>query len=184
MKKETSMKSWTSTDEAWGAWPQKDRKDLKVRIYRLPDGTFQGIPAVGQIPKGAERLSPQPKPPPGKDPREGKKKVMAELESRYPQQVNLGCYWAVRIAQERLRVHSRDLWERLITEKLVDPVESTAHWLGAVFHRLQEEKILRKTNSVFKYTDSARGVHERTIPIWELIDGADTSKYDVPPRKD
>lgn len=175
------MKPQTTTDAAWGQWTPQERKDLKVRIWRTTEGLFLGVPSLGTPPPGAVIMEPQPRPPPGPDPRAATKEKMTQLKGRYPKEVALGCYWAVRIALESMSVNSRALWERLIAEKEVDPVESSNRWLGAVFHQLQEEKLLKKSNQTVTYSDSARGIHERTIPIWVFVDGADTSKYAVRP---
>lgn len=178
------MKTWTTTDEAWADWPLAQRKAHRVRIYRLADGRFVGLPGITPIPEGAQILEPQPKPPPSGKPNDATQEAMSTLESKYPYEVRLGCYWAVRIARERLSVHSKALWDRLVDEKLMDPIESSSRWLGAVFHRLQREKILIKTAQVYKYVDKERGVHERTIPIWSLANDADIARYDVPPVKE
>jgi hypothetical protein len=170
-------------EAAWSGWTPKDVKRRRVAIYKLKDGTFEAFAGIAKIPEGAERLDPQPSLPTSGDPHEGTRVAMKKLESQHPLMIQWGCHVAVVIAKRRMTVHSRDVWEEMLRQKLVEPHSPPPHWMGAVFHHLKNEKILTSTGQTFKYSDASRDNHERKITIWALVENANTGSYDAPPAQ-
>jgi hypothetical protein len=177
------MQTYPTADAAWLRWSREDVKRLRIAIYQLADGTFVGLPSTAPRPPGSQRLKPQPAYPttPTDDPREGTREAMKTLETRYPDEIRHACQIAVEIARRKLTVHSREVREEMERRKLIGADTGNEYWLGAAMNRLAREKILERTGHTYKYTDAARGVHERTVTIWQLREGADTTAYD-PPR--
>lgn len=165
---------------ALSGWSPKEIKKHKVSVYKLADGTFEAFASNQDVPEGAECLSPQPKIKTSGDPREGTRVALKKLESQYPDHIKWGCYVAVQWAKKRLTVHSRtvrDEMERLGLLKTNEP----EFWLGAVFNKLKREKIIGPTGQSFTYSDAERGIHERTIKVWGLVENCDTSAYNDEP---
>lgn len=168
---------------AWAGWTPKDVKKHKVAVYKLTDGTFEAFAHVAKVPAGAERLNPQPEFPTSGDPHEGTRVAMKKLEASHPKHIAWGCYAAIKIAKKRMTVHSRDTWDELGRLGIVDASSGAAFWLGAVFKRLKDEGLLKETGQKYKYSDASRGIHEREVKIWALVEGADTKAYDEPPAE-
>jgi len=171
--------SYKTTDEAWKVWTPAEVKKHKVAMYQHADGTYQAYVARAKvIPPTAVRMTPQPPYPHSADPREGTKKAMQQLEAKYPEQIVNACRVAVKIAKRKLTVHSREVREEMERQGLVGPDTGAEFWLGAAMGRLVREKILSKTGQKYKYSDASRGIHEREVQIWQLVDGADTKEYE------
>lgn len=170
-------------EAAWSGWTSKDVKKHRVAVYALGDGTYEAFARNAKIPPDAKRLDPQPALPSSGDPHEGTRVAMKKLESQHPIHIQWGCFLAVSIAKRRMTVHSRDVWEEMLRRGLVEPNSPSPHWMGAVFHRLKNEKVLTSTGQYFKYSDTARDNHERKITIWALVEGADTSAYAAEPAQ-
>lgn len=164
-------------EEAWNGWTPKDIKRHLVSVYKLTDGTYEAFAGKAQIPDGAEHLKPQPKRPTSGDPHEGTRVAMKKLESEHAWEVSWGCHVAVEIARKNMTVHSREVRRELETRGILGPDGGKEHWLGAVFHRLKADKILEATSQFYRYSDAERGIHERKVTIWQLVEGADCSKY-------
>lgn len=169
--------------DAWSGWTAKQVKRLKVAVYKLPNGTFEAFAGLAKIPEGAELLNPQPAFPTSGDPHEGTRVAMKALEGEYPVHIAWACHIAVQLAKRRLTVHSREVRDEMERQGLVGPDTGREFWLGAAFNRLAKAKppILEKKGT-HKYSDASRGIHERTVSVWALIEGADTAQYDVPPK--
>ena len=173
-------RGYKTTDEAWKVWTPAEVKKYKVAMYQHHNGLYEAFVArVRGLPAGTERMSPQPPYPHSADPREGTKKAMQQLEAKYPDQIGQACRVAVKIAKRKLTVHSREVREEMERQGLVGPDTGAEFWLGPVFGRLVREKILSKTGQKYKYSDPARGIHEREVTIWQLVDGADTKEYET-----
>jgi hypothetical protein len=169
---------YKTPEAAWRAWPRADAKRWKVSIYQLVNGEYVGYVVNSPfIPEGAKRLRPQP-PYPSDDPREGTREALRKVEERYKPQVQWACYAAVEIAKRKLTVHSREVRDALVKKGLIEDDAGPEHWLGAAMSRLNKEGILEKSGHTYKYSDASRGIHERTVTIWQLREGADTSKYE------
>lgn len=147
-------------------------------MYRLADGRY-AVYVVNSnlIPAGAQRMKPQP-PYPATDPRGETKEALGKLEARHAGIVRDACKVAVRLAKEKLTVHSREIRDALVAEGKLDPESGPEHWLGAAIHKLAKEGILERSGHTYKYSDAGRGIHERTITIWQLKEGADTERYE------
>lgn len=161
--------------EAWAVWDRRDVRKHKAAMYTLADGTYAVYVPHAVRPAGAVRTKPQPPYP--ADPRQGTKDAMGELEDKHKDLVTWACRAAVEIARRKLTVHSREVRDALVKEGLIPEDGPPEFWLGAAMHRLAKEKIIEKTGHNYKYTDAARGIHERTITVWQLVDGADVSRY-------
>lgn len=175
--------SATTPSAAWSGWTAKDIKKHRVAVYRLANGTYEAFAMVAKKPEGAMRLTPQPPRATSGDPHEGTRVAMQKLESSHPLHIQWGCHVAIKIAKRRMAVHSRDTWDELERMGIVDAVSAPAFWLGAVFKRLKTDGILKDSGQKFKYSDAVRGIHEREVKIWVLIEGADTSAYDTEPTE-
>jgi hypothetical protein len=110
----------------------------------------------------------------------GTKEAMATLKATRPLHIEWGMYFAVKIALRKRTVHSREVWEAMLAEKIING-DGKAFWLGAVFKELKEKNILKKTGHMHTYSDESRGIHERTVALWELNDMADLTPYRTPP---
>lgn len=168
-------------EQAWSGWSAKEIKKHFVAVYKMSDGTYGALGARGHIPEGAVRLDPQPPRPTSGNPHEGTNIAMAKLESEHPQKINWGCYFAVKIAKKNLTVHSRQVREAMLGQGVIEQNGGPEHWLGAVFKRLAKEGILSKTGHKYKYSDAERGIHEREVTIWGLVENADITKYEKEP---
>lgn len=169
---------YATPEEAWRVWSREDVKKFKIAMYRLKDGTYVAYVVNAKVPPGASRLKPQPAYP-SDDPREGTREALKKVEARHGEQVRWACYAAVEIAKRKLTVHSREVRDALVQKGLLDETAGPEHWLGAAMHRLNKEGILEKSGHTYKYTDASRGIHERTVTVWQLREGADTSRYDA-----
>jgi len=172
-----------TASDAWTGWTPQDIKKHKVAVYQLPDGTFEAFAAKAPKPVGAVRLDPQPARPTSGDPHEGTRVAMKKLEAMHPLEIAWGCHLAVAIAKKNLTVHSRMMRQTMADRGMLALDTGREHWTGAVFKRLSKEGILRNTGQKFKYSDAERGIHEREVTIWALVEGADTSKYDNAPTE-
>jgi len=170
-------------EAAWSGWTTSDIKKHKVAVYKLADNTYEAFAGKAPIPKGAEYLSPQPKRPTSGDPHEGTRVAMKKLESEHAWEVSWGCHVAVLLARQNLTVHSREVRKELERRGILGPDGGKEHWLGAVFHRLKADKILSATQQFHRYSDQERGIHERKVTIWQLVEHADCSKYLAEPPK-
>ena len=169
-------------EEAWSGWTLRDIKRLFVAVYRLADGNYEAIAQNGPVPDGAVRLEPQPKFPTSGNPHEGTNVALAKLEAEHPIKIAWGCYLAVQFAKKNLTVHSREVRTALEARNIVGMNTGPEHWLGAVFKRLKKDNVLKETGQKYKYSDAARGIHEREVKSWALVENADTSKYDKEPE--
>lgn len=171
------MVTFPTPSEAWRQWTRADAKKLKASMYKLADGSYAVyVVNSNRIPPGAVRMKPQPPYP--ADPRAGTKEALGKVEARHAGVVREACVVAVEIAKRKLTVHSREVREAMVSRGLLDPEAGPEHWLGAAIHRLAKEGILEKSGHTYKYTDAERGIHERTVSIWQLKDGADTRAYE------
>ena len=166
---------------AWSGWSPKEVKKHRVSVYKLADGTFEAFAGNSDIPAGAELLSPQPKMKTSGDPHEGTRVALKKLESQYPGHVAWACHLAVMRAKERLTVHSRDVRDEMERRGMLKPHEPE-FWLGAAFNRLKRDLILKPTGQNMTYSDASRGIHERTIKIWGLVEHAPTGPYEIEPK--
>jgi len=174
--------AFDTAQEALTQWSRTDIKKYKVAVYRLKSGKFLAfVAASSQIPKDAERVKPQPAYPRDKDPRQGTKQAMQKLEAKHTTKVDWACHIAVDIAKKNLTVHSRTVRDEMERRGLLEDSAGAEHWLGAAMNKLAGLGILKKSGHSYKYSDSSRGIHERTVTIWELVDGADTEYYEEPP---
>jgi hypothetical protein len=179
-----SIQGFDTPQEAWKQWTSADVKKFKVSMYRLADGKYQGfVPGASVLPPTAVRLKPQPAYPRDKDPRQGTKQALQKLEAKHPRQIEWACYCAVQIAQKNLTVHSRAVREEMERRELIGADTGAEFWLGAAMSKLTKLGILKSTGSKYKYSDSSRGIHEREVTIWALVDGADTSYFDEEPKE-
>lgn len=169
-------------EDAWGDWTPPQIKKKFIKVYRLPDGTYDAIPDNCDVPAGSVVLDPQPKRKVTGDPHQGTSATMAQLEERYPNKINWGCYYAVRIAKANLTVHSREVRAAMADAGILNDNSGPEHWMGAVFKRLKSEGILQETPHRYKYSSESRGIHEREVKIWALKQGVDTSKYNNKPE--
>lgn len=112
----------------------------------------------------------------------GTKTAIAALNAKYPAMVQWGMHYAVKIALRKLTVHSREVWDEMLRDKVITG-EGRAFWLGAVFRNLKDQNILRKTMHTHKYSDESRGIHERTVYLWELNEKADLTPYRIAPTE-
>lgn len=172
------MKSYATPSEAWRQWSRADARRLKASMYQLADGRY-AVYVVNSnlIPAGAKRMKPQP-PYPVKDPRGETKEALGKIEVRHARIVRHACRVAVRLAKQKLTVHSREIRDALVAEGILDPEAGPEHWLGAAVNKLAKEGILEKSGHTYKYTDASRGIHERTVTIWQLKENADTTRYE------
>lgn len=171
------MVSYRTPQDAWRQWTRSDIKKLKASMYQLTDGRFAVyVVNSNRIPDGAKRMKPQPPYP--VDPRAGTREALVKVEARHAGAVRDACVVAVEIAKRKLTVHSREVREAMVAKGLLDTEAGPEHWLGAAIHRLAKEGILEKSGHTYKYADAARGIHERTVTVWQLKEGADTSRYD------
>jgi hypothetical protein len=172
------MLAYSTPNEAWRQWTRADVRKLKASMYQLADGRFAVyVVNSNRIPAGAKRMKPQPPYP--VDPRADTKEALGKVEARHAGAVRDACVVAVEIAKRKLTVHSREVREAMVTKGMLDPESGPEHWLGAAIHRLAKEGILEKSGHTYKYTDAERGIHERTVTVWQLKDDADTSCYDT-----
>lgn len=179
-----SMNGFDTPQEAWKQWSLADVKKYKVSMYRLATGKYLGFVRVSNmIPKDAVRVKPQPPYPRDKDPRQGTKQALQKLEAKHPLQIEWACHVAVQIAQKNLTVHSRAVREEMERRDLVGPDTGSEFWLGAAMNKLARLNILKSTGNKYKYADSSRGIHEREVTIWALVDGADTSYFEEEPKE-
>lgn len=116
------------------------------------------------------------------DPHAGTNQAMAHLRFSHAYKIAYGKYVAVRIALKKLTVHSRDVRDAMFAEGIIDGAEKE-FWLGTVFKDLRDEGVLKWTGQMHKYTDAERGIHERTIKLWEYVEKAEVAKYLEPPPK-
>lgn len=172
----------TTPEKAWSGLQLKDVKRHKFAIYRLADGTFDAISVKAPLPVGAVRLDPQPKFPTSGDPHEGTNVALKKLEAMHPKEIAWGCHIAVQIAKKNLTVHSREVRREMEKRGLLSLDTGAEFWLGAVFKRLQRDKVLHSTGQKYKYSDAERGIHEREVKIWALVEGVDTTPYETPPE--
>jgi hypothetical protein len=71
---------------------------------------------------------------------------------------------AKAIAKRRGKVHSRQVRQQMEKEGLlVNPLIGD-FWLGIVFR----SDDFKWTGEYFRYSDSARNIHERTVKVWTL----------------
>ncbi len=112
----------------------------------------------------------------------GTKEAMSLLKETKGLAIQWGMHYAVKIAMRKLTVHSREVWEEMARDGVL-PSYGKAFWLGSVFRELKSAGVLVKTGHFFKYSDEARNIHERTVPLWELNDKADLTPYRVPPKE-
>lgn len=176
------MSSYKTPQEAWLAWSRADVKKFKVAMYKLANGQFAAyVNASNTIPPGAVRMSPQPPYPRSKDPREGTKQAMQKLEAKHTPYIDWACHLAVQLARKNLTVHTRAVREEMERRNLVGPDTGAEFWLGASMNKLAKMGILERSGHTYKYSDSSRGIHERTVTVWQLKDDADTSYYDEEP---
>lgn len=101
--------------------------------------------------------------------------AMAGLVTKHAKLVEWGCFFAVKIAMAQLTVHSRQVRDAMAAEGLIG--EGKEHWLGAVFHELKTAGVLKHEGGWYKYVDPKRGIHERTVKQWVLVETADLTKY-------
>ena len=173
-----------TTDEAWKQWTPSDVKKYKVAVYQLHSGKYVAfVKASNQIPKGAQLLRPQPRYPRDKDPRQGTKQALQKLEAKHPKQIDWACHIAVQIAMRNLTVHSRAVREEMERRDLIGPDTGSEFWLGAAMNKLARLGVLKSSGSKYKYSDSSRGIHEREVTIWALVDGADTAYFEEEPKE-
>lgn len=168
-------------EAAWADWTRKDVQKYGVRVYKLADNTYEAFPRNATVPDGAVELHPQPKRPVSTDPHSGSRVALAKLASDHPHEIAWGCHIAVQIAKRSLTVHSRMVREEMERRGLVSNVSGPEFWMGAVFKTLKSAGILKETGQRFKYSDASRGIHEREVKIWALVEFADTEKYDTAP---
>ena len=102
----------------------------------------------------------------------------------HPNEIAWGCHIAVQIAKRTLTAHSRMVRAEMDRRALVSDVSGPEFWMGAVFKTLKDAGILKETGQRFKYSDSSRGIHEREVKIWALVENADTTKYDKAPDEE
>lgn len=179
-----SMHGFNTPEEAWKQWSPTDVKKFKVSMYKLANGKFIAFVRVSNmIPKDAVRMKPQPAYPRDKDPRQGTKQALQKLEAKHPHQIAWACHIAVKIAQKNLTVHSRAVREEMERRELIGPDTGAEFWLGAAMSKLAKLGILKSTGSKYKYADSSRGIHEREVTIWALVDGANTEYFDEEPKE-
>lgn len=177
-----SLIGYATPQEAWKQWTQTDVKKYKVAMYQLANGKYLAFVKVSnQIPKDAVLVRPQPPYPRDKDPRQGTKQAMQKLEAKHPAKIDWACHFAVQIAKKNLTVHSRAVRDEMERRGLIGPDTGSEFWLGAAMNKLAQQGILSKSGHSYKYSDSSRGIHERTVAIWALVDGADTEYYDTEP---
>lgn len=178
------MQGFSTPDEAWKQWSTADVKKYKIAMYQLGNGKFLGFVRVSNmIPKDAVKLKPQPPYPRDKDPRQGTKQALQKLEAKHPKQIDWACHIAIGIALKNLTVHSREVREEMQRRELVGPDTGSEFWLGAAMNKLARLGLIKSTGQSYKYTDSSRGIHERKVTIWALVDGADTSYYEEEPKE-
>jgi len=167
---------------AWRQWSKSDIKRFKVAMYHR--ATAEGleyeafVANANLIPTGFVKMAKQPSYPSDSDPREGTKGAMKHLEAAHPERVKQAAAIAVAQAKKNLTTHSRSVRKEMEDKGLLDTSTGSEHWLGAVFAQLAHAKVLEKSGHTFKYSDSSRGIHERTVTVWQLRDGADTSAYE------
>lgn len=176
------MTGFKTTDDAWRQWTRTDVKKFKVSVYLLINGSYQAfVKASNMIPKDAIKLKPQPPYPRDNDPRMGTKQAMEQLEGKHPREVDWACYFAVQLILRNLTTHSRAVREEMERRGLVD-ANASEFWLGAAMNKLARLGILEKSGHTYKYSDSSRGIHERTITVWQLKDGANTKEFEKEPN--
>ena len=112
----------------------------------------------------------------------GTREAMELLRTTKSLAIQWGMHYAVKIALRKLTVHSREVWDEMERDGVL-PTHGKAFWLGAVFRELKDAGVLVKTGHCFKYSDEARNIHERTIPLWQLNEKADLTPYRQPPKE-
>lgn len=112
----------------------------------------------------------------------GTRTAMQTLKNTRPLEIQWGCFYAVKIALKKRTVHSRDVWDAMLADGIIKGY-GKAFWLGTVFKTLKTEGVLTKTLHSYTYSDEARGIHERTIPLWELNEKADLTAYRTAPTE-
>ena len=112
----------------------------------------------------------------------GTKKAMAALSQKYPLVIQWAMHYAVKIALRKLTVHSREVWDELLKDDIIDG-RGKAFWLGAVFRTLKDAGVLVKTGLRYKYSDEARNIHEREVALWQLNEKADLTPYRIAPTE-
>ena len=172
------MQTFSTPAEAWQQWTRADAKKLRASMYMTKEGRFVVyVVSSNLIPPGAKRMKPQP-PYPSTDPRAGTREALGKVEARHTGAVHDACVAAVEIAKRKLTVHSREVREAMLANGTLDPAGGPEHWLGAALNRLSREGVLERSGHSYKYTDAERGIHERTVTVWQLKEGADTTKYE------
>lgn len=112
----------------------------------------------------------------------GTNQAIATLVATKPLLIQWGQHIAVQLALKKRTVHSREVWDELRRAGIITE-EGKAFWLGAVFRELKDAGVLKKTGHTYSYSDEARGIHERTVALWELNEEADLTEYRVAPTK-
>ena len=112
----------------------------------------------------------------------GTNQAVAALVATRPLHVQWGMHVAVKLAMKKRTVHSREVWDELLRDGIITE-EGKAFWLGAVFRELKDVGVLKKTGHTYSYSDEARGIHERTVALWELVEDADLTEYRVAPTR-
>lgn len=113
----------------------------------------------------------------------GTKKAMERLRLSHPLKIRWGCFYAVKIAMRKLTVHSREVWDAMLADGIIDG-DGKAFWLGAVFRELKDAGVLVKTGNRYKYSDESRNIHEREVALWQLNEKADLTPYRVAPESE
>lgn len=170
---------FSTTDAAWKEWTKADVKKFKVAMYQKGDQYEAFVANANKIPEGFLKMPKQPAYPSDKDPRAGTKAAMKHLEAQHPERVMQASRIAIAQARKNLTTHSRSVRKEMEEKGLVGTDTGSEYWLGAVFAKLAREKVLEKSGHTFKYSDSSRDIHERTVTVWQLVDGADTSAYEA-----
>lgn len=106
---------------------------------------------------------------------DGTKEAMAKLLVKHSDKIAWGCYYAIQIVIKKASVHSREVRERMFNEGLIG--EGKEHWLGTVFHKLKEEKVLEWNGHTYTYSDRERNINERTVKCWELVENSNYHAY-------
>ena len=112
----------------------------------------------------------------------GTKEAMVRLKSNHALKIEWGMYYAVKLAMKKLTVHSREVRDAMFNDGIISG-DGREFWLGAIFKELKDADVLRKTGHSYKYSDEERGIHERTIALWELNPKADLTAYRIEPKE-